>query len=230
MNPDPRQHFLDHDRLGHVIDAAGFQPAHDVLGLRQSRHEDDRHVAQAGVALEPPAGFKTVHAGHHGVEQDDVGRDLVDDPHRGGAIHRDHHRHAGAVERVGQKPQRFRRVVDDERDIALFGFSDHSCTASSGLPCIDRDRSGRSASASAPRSRHVRVGRRHLLELELDRANVAHLPEIDQFLDVAALAAAIRSPASSAAAAIWSVSYCHSILSNWRINSSSLGISIGFIR
>ena len=79
------------------------------------------------LALEPPAGFKTVHAGHHGIEQDDIRRDLIDDPHRRGAVHGDHDGHAGAVKRIGQKPQRFRQIIDDERDVALFGFSDHSC-------------------------------------------------------------------------------------------------------
>ena len=143
MHADARQHLLDHDRLGDVVDAAGFQPAHDVLGLGEPGHEDDRHVGKARVALEPPAGLEAVHAGHHGVEQDDVGRDLVDDAHRGRAVERHHHGHAGAVERVGEQPQRLRRVVDDERDVALFGLSDHTSAASSGLPCTDRGRSDR---------------------------------------------------------------------------------------
>src|SRR5258708_3134060 len=33
MNADPSQHLLDHDRLCHIVDAAGLQPAHDMLGL-----------------------------------------------------------------------------------------------------------------------------------------------------------------------------------------------------
>ncbi len=51
MDPDPRQHFFDHDRLGDVVNAAGFQPMYDVLGLSETGHEDDRYIAQA----RPPA-------------------------------------------------------------------------------------------------------------------------------------------------------------------------------
>ena len=108
VDANSRQHLLDHDRFCHVIDAAGFQPAHDMFGFGETGHENHRHVGEPGVALQPPAGFKTVHAGHHGVEQNDVGRDLIDDPHRGGAVHCDHHGHAGAVERIGEQPQRLR--------------------------------------------------------------------------------------------------------------------------
>jgi hypothetical protein len=68
MHANPRQHLLDDDRLGHVIDATGLQAAHDVLGFGQPGHENHRHVGEAGVALEPPACLKTVHARHHGIE------------------------------------------------------------------------------------------------------------------------------------------------------------------
>ena len=51
VNPDAGDHLLDHDRLCHVVDTAGFQPAHDVLGFGQPRHEDDRHIGKARVAL-----------------------------------------------------------------------------------------------------------------------------------------------------------------------------------
>jgi hypothetical protein len=65
-------------------------------------------LVEPGVALQPPAGLEPVQPGQVGVEQDDVGRDLVDDPHRGRAVERDHDRHAGAVERVGEQPQGLR--------------------------------------------------------------------------------------------------------------------------
>ena len=120
MNADPRQHLLDHDRLGHVVDAAGLQPAHDVLGLGEPRHEDHRDIGKARITLEAAAGLEPVDARHHGVEQHDVRRDLVDDAHRGGAVERHHHRHPGAVKRVGEQPQRLRGVIDNERDVALF--------------------------------------------------------------------------------------------------------------
>ena len=91
-----------------------------MFGFGQPRHEDDRNVVQTCIALQPLAGFKTVQPGHDRVEQHDVGRDLVDDPHRRRAVERDHDRHARAVERVGEQPQRLRRVIDDEGDVALF--------------------------------------------------------------------------------------------------------------
>ena len=62
VDADPRQHLLDRNRLGHVVDAAGLQAANDVFGFGQPRHEDDRNVVQAGVALQPPAGLEPVHA------------------------------------------------------------------------------------------------------------------------------------------------------------------------
>src|SRR5664279_4869843 len=76
-------------------------------------------------------------AGHHGIEQDDVGRDLVDDPHGGGAVHGYHDRHARGVERIGQQAQGFRRIVDHECDVASSGISNHTSAMSSGLPCTD---------------------------------------------------------------------------------------------
>jgi hypothetical protein len=81
-------------------------------------------------------GLETVDPRHHGVEQHDVGRDLFDDPHRRGAVERDHHRHAGAVERVGQHPQRLGRVVDDQRDVAFSELSVHDHKAFAGSSCI----------------------------------------------------------------------------------------------
>ena len=152
MDPNARQHFLDHDRLGDVVDATGFEPTHDVLGFGEARHEDDRDAVEPGIALQPPAGLEAVHARHHGVEQHDIGRDLVDDAHRGGAVEGDHHGHSGAVERVGEEAQCLRRVVDDELSL----FNGHSCAISSTSPYIDRDRTGRPASASVRRSPRAR--------------------------------------------------------------------------
>lgn len=121
MDANARQHLLDHDWLGDVVDAAGFKSAHDMLGFGQARHEDHGNIGEPRIALQAPAGLESVNAGHHGVEQHDVGRDLFDDAHCGRAVERDHHRHPRAIERVGEQPQRLRRIVDDQRDVALFG-------------------------------------------------------------------------------------------------------------
>jgi len=64
-----------------------------------------------------------------------------------------------------------------------------------------------------------------LVELDLDAADIADLSEPDQFFDM--LDWEGREPVSGRAArtTIWSVSYCHSIFSNLRIVSNSLGMS-----
>ena len=72
VDADARQHHLDDDRLGDVIDPAGLQPPDDVFGLRQTRHEDHRHMAEAGVVLEPAAGFEAVDPRHHPVHHEPV--------------------------------------------------------------------------------------------------------------------------------------------------------------
>jgi len=67
MDADARQQLVGNDRLGHVVDAAGFQPLDDVLGLGEPGHEDDRHMGERLVALEAAGGLEAVDARHHGV-------------------------------------------------------------------------------------------------------------------------------------------------------------------
>ena len=128
MHPDSREHFLDHDRLGDIVHATGRQPPDDIFGFRKSRHEDDGRVGKIRLALQPAASLETVDAGHDRVEQHDVRSDLFDDPDRGSAVECDHHHHAGGVERVGKQPQRFRRIVDNQDNIAALGANGH-CSA-----------------------------------------------------------------------------------------------------
>ena len=118
MHANARQQLVGHDRLGDVVDAAGLQALDDVLGLAQAGHEDHRHMRQRLVLLQAAAGLETVHARHHGVHQDHVGRDRSHDRQRLLALERDQHGHAGLLERVGQHAQRVGRVVDHEHDIA----------------------------------------------------------------------------------------------------------------
>ena len=68
--------------------------------------------------LEAAAGLEPVKAGHHRVEQDHVGGDLVDERQREVAPHRDQHRRAGTLDRLGQEAQGVGRVVDDEDHVA----------------------------------------------------------------------------------------------------------------
>ncbi len=80
VHANTRDHLVDHDRLGHVVDPADFEAAHQILGLCQSGHEDDRDVGEAWNALDLPAGLEAVGTRHDRIEQDDVGRHLLDDP------------------------------------------------------------------------------------------------------------------------------------------------------
>ena len=86
MHPDARQHLLDHDRLGDVVDAAGLEAFDDVLGLAEPGHQDDGHVGEHLVASERAAGFEAVHARHHRVHQDDVRAQVSGQAHRLGPV------------------------------------------------------------------------------------------------------------------------------------------------
>ncbi len=66
------------------------------------------------VVLQPPAGLEAVDARHDRIHQNQVGSDLVDQVQRAGPIGGNQNREPGAVERVGQKPERFGSVVDHQ--------------------------------------------------------------------------------------------------------------------
>ena len=68
------------------------------------------------VGLEPARDLETVEAGHHGVEQDHVGQRLGGARERRLAVERDQHGVAGVVERVVQRRDVVRHVVDDQHD------------------------------------------------------------------------------------------------------------------
>ena len=116
VHADTRQHFLDHDRLGHVVDAACLQSAHDVLGFGEPRHEDDRYVGQTRIALQPFAGLESVHARHHRVEQHDVGLRAMRQLQRGLAAGGHQHGVAGLVERVVEERDVLRQLAEHKTD------------------------------------------------------------------------------------------------------------------
>src|SRR6266849_5156749 len=69
----------------------------------------------------------------------------------------------------------------------------------------------------------------YFIELDLDGADVTHLSKTDELFHMlhGRPRAAARLPLRDGNLI---GSYCHSILRSWRINSSSRGISMGFIR
>ena len=74
--PHAGKHFLRLDGFGHVVHPTRLQRRHQVFGLGQAGHENDRNVGRAGRGLEPARHLKTVHARHHGIQQHDVGQCL----------------------------------------------------------------------------------------------------------------------------------------------------------
>jgi hypothetical protein len=71
------------DRLGQIIDTAGFERPHHMFGLGQPGHEDDGHLRHRRIGLQAAAGLEAVHGRHDGVEQDDIGRDAFGNVERG---------------------------------------------------------------------------------------------------------------------------------------------------
>ena len=102
MNTDACQKFAGHERLGDIVDTAGFQPLDDMLGVAQAGHEDDRHMGQCLVLLQTTAGLEAVRSRHQRVHEDDVGQHTLDDRKRVLAFARDQHGHACFFDRVGQ--------------------------------------------------------------------------------------------------------------------------------
>ncbi len=117
MDPHPGQQLVDHDRLGEVVDAADLQPAHDMLGLAQAGHEDDGHVGEVIDRLQPAAGFEAADTRHHGIHQDQIRRDLLGQRQCAFAVERHQHRGTRALDRLGEKAERVRRIVHHQDDV-----------------------------------------------------------------------------------------------------------------
>jgi hypothetical protein len=111
---DARHHFLDAQRLGHVVDGAAGEPGELVDELVERGHEDDGNGLGGRERLQAPAGLEAVHAGHHYVEQDQVGQHEARALDALLAILRDHDPEAALREVFGERPDVLRRVVDDE--------------------------------------------------------------------------------------------------------------------
>ena len=62
------------DRLGQEIVGARIESDDPVARLVQRGDHDDRDMGDLGVGLDAAADFKTVHAGHHHVQQHDIGQ------------------------------------------------------------------------------------------------------------------------------------------------------------
>ena len=76
VHPHTRHHFFGFDGFGDVIDPPRLQRGHQVFGLGEAGHEDDGDVGCCGGGLEAEGHLEAIHAGHHRVEQHDVGQGL----------------------------------------------------------------------------------------------------------------------------------------------------------
>ena len=75
-------------RLGKEIVGARIEPGDAVAGLVQRGHHHHRDMGRLGIALDAAGDFKTVHARHHHVEQNDVGVALFHFGERFNAVER----------------------------------------------------------------------------------------------------------------------------------------------
>ena len=90
-----------------------------MFGFGQAGHEDDRDVRGLLVGLQPARDLEAVDAGHHRVEQDDVGHRLGGALQRALAVGCDQHRIARLVERIVQHREVVGHVVDDQHHVGV---------------------------------------------------------------------------------------------------------------
>ncbi len=109
------------DRLRQKIVGAGLD-ALDPLTLRIERgHEDDRQERRRGIGAQVPANVVAGQAGHHHVQQNEVGRFRGDLGERFLAVHGGRDSVTFHAEQVGEQLDVVRRVVDHQH----FGRSGH---------------------------------------------------------------------------------------------------------
>ena len=107
-----RQQFFERERLGHVVVAAGGEPADLVLGRITGGEEDDRRPGTLGA--EPARDLEALHVGEHHVQDDQVGTELRHLAERIRA--RSRRFHGEALEAQGHRDDidDVRLVIDDE--------------------------------------------------------------------------------------------------------------------
>src|SRR5687767_2813543 len=84
---DPAEQRKIADRFGQEVISARFKAANTIVRLIQGGDHHNGYMMGVGVALDAPAYFDAVHAGHHNVEQHDVGLDALHRLQRIDAVH-----------------------------------------------------------------------------------------------------------------------------------------------
>ena len=164
------QHFLGLDRLGDVVHTARLQRGHQVFGIKQAGHEDDGDVRRLRRRFQAPGHLKTVHAGHHGVQQHNVGQGLRRALQGRLAVGGDEHGVAGFVQRVVQHRQVVGHVVHDQHEVAVGtvqrllqrGFGGASCHGSPGSIAGSWSQTGTAGPGRASPPQRARIVRRRL--------------------------------------------------------------------
>jgi hypothetical protein len=110
---DAGQHLVEAEGLGDVVVAAQGQPGHLVLGRISCGEEQDGGVG--AVLAQPPDDAEPVEAGHHHVEHQQVGAELLGEGERLLAIGRGGHLEAGVAQARRQQFADVRLVVDHEQ-------------------------------------------------------------------------------------------------------------------
>ena len=93
---DPREQLLAAERLDDVIVGAGAKAPHLVDLTAAGGEQDHGHVAEVAEALER---LESVELGHREIEDDEVGRALMEDAERVASVQRRLH----AVPRAAQQ-------------------------------------------------------------------------------------------------------------------------------
>src|SRR5207247_626177 len=83
---DPRHHLRGLEGPGHVIGAPRFEGPELVRPVLEGAHEDDRDLAGRALGAEAPAHLEAVDAGQADVQEDQLGRGLLDDLQGGGPV------------------------------------------------------------------------------------------------------------------------------------------------
>jgi hypothetical protein len=109
-----------HDELGHVhglrhvVHRAGGEGPHFLVRRVDRREENHREIAPACVGPQRGADREAILAGHHHVEQHEVGLRAHEHGARGVAAVGEEHAHAFAAQRVADHAKAGGCVIDDE--------------------------------------------------------------------------------------------------------------------
>ena len=111
---DAREELAQVAGLGDVVDAAGLVAAVDLVGRGLGHDEDDGHVDEARVVLQPLAEGEAVHLPHVGRDEEEVGDQGLDDGERAVAAGGGDHLVTLGAQGSGVHSQVQISVVDDD--------------------------------------------------------------------------------------------------------------------